>query len=56
MNSAQKSWDAGDLGGALAALRVFQPHAGEREAGTFRQEGKEYVVQDGDVLNFRFNV
>ena len=25
-------------------------------AGKFRQEGKEYVVQDGDVMNFRFNV
>ncbi|MDP3658407.1 redox-regulated ATPase YchF [Phenylobacterium sp.] len=30
--------------------------AGAREAGKMRQEGKEYVVQDGDVLNFRFNV
>ena len=30
--------------------------AGAREAGKFRQEGKDYVVQDGDVLNFRFNV
>jgi ribosome-binding ATPase YchF (GTP1/OBG family) len=30
--------------------------AGAREAGKFRQEGKEYVVHDGDVLNFRFNV
>jgi len=30
--------------------------AGAREAGKFRQEGKEYVVKDGDVLNFRFNV
>ncbi|MDX2226297.1 MAG: DUF933 domain-containing protein, partial [Verrucomicrobiae bacterium] len=27
-----------------------------REAGKFRLEGKEYVVQDGDVLEFRFNV
>ena len=27
-----------------------------KKAGKFRQEGKEYVVQDGDVLNFRFNV
>ena len=27
-----------------------------RDAGKLRQEGKEYVVQDGDVLNFRFNV
>ncbi len=27
-----------------------------REAGKLRQEGKEYLVQDGDVLNFKFNV
>jgi GTP-binding protein YchF len=27
-----------------------------REAGKLRQEGKEYVVQDGDVLMFKFNV
>ncbi|MEG3177966.1 redox-regulated ATPase YchF [Sphingomonas sp. AAP5] len=29
---------------------------GARDAGKLRQEGKEYVVHDGDVLNFRFNV
>lgn len=28
---------------------------GAKEAGKFRLEGKEYVVQDGDVLHFRFN-
>ena len=27
-----------------------------REAGKLRLEGKEYVVSDGDVINFRFNV
>ena len=27
-----------------------------REAGKLRQEGKEYLVQDGDVLHFKFNV
>jgi ribosome-binding ATPase len=27
-----------------------------REAGLLRLEGKEYVVRDGDVINFRFNV
>jgi ribosome-binding ATPase YchF (GTP1/OBG family) len=27
---------------------------GAREAGKFRLEGKDYVVQDGDVLHFRF--
>lgn len=30
--------------------------AGARDAGKLRQEGKEYVVKDGDVLHFRFNV
>ncbi|MDM5147990.1 redox-regulated ATPase YchF [Candidatus Persebacteraceae bacterium Df01] len=29
---------------------------GARAAGKMRLEGKEYVVQDGDVMNFRFNV
>lgn len=29
---------------------------GAKEAGKMRAEGKEYVVQDGDVLNFLFNV
>jgi GTP-binding protein YchF len=27
-----------------------------REAGKLRQEGKEYLVQDGDVMHFKFNV
>lgn len=27
-----------------------------REKGCFRLEGKDYVVQDGDIINFRFNV
>ena len=27
-----------------------------KEAGRYRQEGKEYVVQDGDVMFFKFNV
>jgi hypothetical protein len=30
--------------------------SGAREAGKLRQEGKEYLVQDGDVLLFKFNV
>ena len=27
-----------------------------KEAGKMRQEGKTYVVHDGDVMHFRFNV
>ncbi len=30
--------------------------SGAREAGRLRQEGKDYVVQDGDVMMFKFNV
>ncbi len=30
--------------------------AGSREAGKLRQEGKDYLVKDGDVMNFLFNV
>ena len=30
--------------------------AGAREAGKWRLEGKDYIVQDGDVIHFRFNV
>jgi GTP-binding protein YchF len=30
--------------------------AGAKEAGKMRMEGKEYIVQDGDVMHFKFNV
>lgn len=30
--------------------------AGAKDAGKWRLEGKEYIVQDGDVIHFRFNV
>ena len=30
--------------------------SGVREAGKMGVEGKEYVVQDGDIMHFRFNV
>jgi GTP-binding protein YchF len=35
---------------------TFGGEAGAREAGKLRSEGKDYVVQDGDVMLFRFNV
>lgn len=37
-------------------LRQYGTEAKIKEAGKYRQEGKEYVVQDGDVLFFKFNV
>ena len=35
---------------------AFAGEAGARDAGKLRSEGKDYIVQDGDVLLFRFNV
>jgi ribosome-binding ATPase len=34
----------------------FKGEQGAKEAGKWRLEGKEYIVQDGDVMHFRFNV
>ena len=34
----------------------YNGEAGAKEAGRFRLEGKEYIVQEGDVMHFRFNV
>jgi ribosome-binding ATPase len=31
-------------------------YAKAREAGKLRIEGKEYIMKDGDVVEFRFNV
>ncbi len=33
-----------------------QGEAGAKEAGKWRLEGKDYIVRDGDVIHFRFNV
>ncbi len=35
---------------------AFKGESGAKEAGKWRLEGKEYLVQDGDVVHFRFNV
>jgi len=34
----------------------FDGETGAKDAGKWRQEGKDYIVQDGDVIHFRFNV
>ena len=41
---------------ALADLESYGSEQALKEAGKLRVEGKEYVVQDGDVMHFRFNV
>ena len=35
---------------------AFKGEQGAKDAGKMRAEGKEYIVKDGDVLNFLFNV
>jgi hypothetical protein len=35
---------------------AYNGEQGAKEAGKLRLEGKEYVVRDGDVMHFRFNV
>jgi ribosome-binding ATPase YchF (GTP1/OBG family) len=34
----------------------YNGETGVKEAGKLGVEGKEYVVQDGDIMHFRFNV
>lgn len=34
----------------------YKGEQGAKEAGKWRSEGKEYIVKDGDVIHFRFNV
>jgi GTP-binding protein YchF len=40
---------------AYADYIAFKGETGAKEAGKMRLEGKDYVVQDGDVMHFRFN-
>jgi hypothetical protein len=41
---------------AFADYMAGRGEAGAKEAGRLRLEGKEYIVQEGDVMHFRFNV
>ena len=41
---------------SLPDLEQYKNEAGLKNAGKLRIEGKEYVVQDGDIMHFRFNV
>jgi ribosome-binding ATPase len=52
-------FEKGFIRAQTIAFDDFIAHKGEqgaKEAGKLRAEGKEYVVKDGDVLNFLFNV
>ena len=39
-----------------ADCKYAKGESGSKEAGKMRLEGKDYVVRDGDVMHFRFNV
>ena len=41
---------------AFQDLATAKSYSAAQKAGKVRLEGKEYIVQDGDVINFRFNV
>ena len=52
-------FEKGFIRAEVIAYDAFVTHKGEqgaKEAGKLRLEGKEYVVCDGDVMHFRFNV
>ena len=40
----------------LEELQKYKTESGIKEAGKLRVEGKDYLVQDGDIMHFRFNV
>jgi GTP-binding protein YchF len=52
-------FERGFIRAEVIAYDEYVAHKGEqgaKEAGKMRLEGKEYIVQDGDVMHFRFNV
>lgn len=52
-------FEKGFIRAETIAYNDFVEHKGEqgaREVGKLRLEGKDYIVQDGDVMHFRFNV
>ncbi|MFN8642583.1 MAG: redox-regulated ATPase YchF [Candidatus Binatia bacterium] len=52
-------FERGFIRAEVMAFADYVAHRGEagcRAAGVFRVEGKDYVVDDGDVMHFRFNV
>ncbi len=54
-----KDFEKGFIRAEVIAYEDFIEYGGEqgaKEAGKMRLEGKDYIVQDGDVMHFRFNV
>lgn len=54
-----KDFEKGFIRAETIAYDDFVKYGGEakcKEAGVLRVEGKDYIVQDGDIMHFRFNV
>jgi GTP-binding protein YchF len=52
-------FERGFIRSETTAFEDYDKYSGEqgaKEAGRFRLEGKDYIMQDGDVVHFRFNV
>lgn len=52
-------FEKGFIRAEVISFDAFVEHNGEqgaKDAGKWRLEGKEYIVQDGDIIHFRFNV
>ena len=54
-----KDFEKGFIRAEVISYEDFIKYGGEakaKEAGAMRVEGKDYIVVDGDVMHFRFNV
>ena len=52
-------FEKGFIRAETVAYKDFAAHNGIpgcKDKGLLRLEGKEYIVQEGDIMNFRFNV
>lgn len=52
-------FEKGFIRAEIVSYEDFMEHKGEqgaKEAGKWRLEGKDYIVKDGDIIHFRFNV
>ena len=52
-------FEKGFIRAEIVAYHDFIENKGEtgaKDAGKWRLEGKDYIVQDGDIIHFRFNV
>lgn len=51
-----RAWVYSGRNHVFADLDKYGSVQAVKEAGRYRSEGKEYEVQDGDIIEFRFNV